>query len=173
MKYPRHVAGQSLVELALIVPLLAAIIFGIIELGIMLNIYISLTNSAREAARAGAIYQYSGPPFNITNTTQALAAAQTVDTQRAQYISTVLTNTLNPIVDRSSPRLQITISYTDTLDPDNSTTADDLWRNPYRAGKTVQVRMAYQHNLFFGLLGRREIILKAISAMRIEPGAVP
>lgn len=43
--------GQSLVEFALVMPLLLMILIGIIEFGFMFSNYITLTNASREAAR--------------------------------------------------------------------------------------------------------------------------
>lgn len=49
--------GQSLVEFALIVPILIILILGMIEFGWILNGYIALTSAAREGARAAIIYE--------------------------------------------------------------------------------------------------------------------
>ena len=43
-------SGQSLVELALMLPFLALILLGILDLGRVFNAYITITNSAREGA---------------------------------------------------------------------------------------------------------------------------
>ncbi|OJV66642.1 MAG: hypothetical protein BGO41_04255 [Clostridiales bacterium 38-18] len=43
--------GQSLVEFALVMPLLMLILIGIIEFGFMFSGYLTLTNASREAAR--------------------------------------------------------------------------------------------------------------------------
>ncbi|HOJ10207.1 MAG TPA: pilus assembly protein [Clostridiales bacterium] len=45
--------GQSLVEFAIILPLLLLVIMAIIEFGVMLNSYLTIHNAAREGARAG------------------------------------------------------------------------------------------------------------------------
>ena len=42
--------GQSLVELALVLPLLALILLGILDLGRVFHAYITITNAAREGA---------------------------------------------------------------------------------------------------------------------------
>lgn len=47
--------GASAVEFALVLPLLVLILFGIIELGRLYNMQISLTGAAREGARVMAI----------------------------------------------------------------------------------------------------------------------
>lgn len=161
MQRATYKTGQSLVEFALIVPLLVAVLFGIIQLGLIFSLYISLTNSAREAARAGAIYQ---PVGDAPLSTDPLSSTVTLfDNQRQQYLSTVISDTLHPIVD--STALTVTVSYTPTL---------PLATNPYRAGDTVAVQLEHNYPLFFGMLGSWDIVIRSRSAMRIEPGgAVP
>ena len=47
--------GAAAVEMALLLPLLLAIVFGIIEFGFLFNAQISLTQAVREGVRVGAI----------------------------------------------------------------------------------------------------------------------
>jgi len=47
--------GQTLVELALVLPVLVLILFGILEFGRIFHSYIVITNAAREGARLGAL----------------------------------------------------------------------------------------------------------------------
>ena len=47
--------GQSMVELALILPIIILILFGILEFGRIFYSYIVITNAAREGARVGAV----------------------------------------------------------------------------------------------------------------------
>lgn len=47
--------GQALVEMALVLPILLIIVFGIIEFGRIMNTYLILTNAAREGARQGVV----------------------------------------------------------------------------------------------------------------------
>src|SRR5262245_10424216 len=124
MYVTRRSGGQSLAEFALIAPVLVLILFGIVEFGILLNVYIGMTNSAREAARAGAIFQYTGSAPLSSDTT----AVGTIDTARQQYVSGVISETLNPIVDPAT--VTVITSYT----PATAT-------SPYRAGDTVAVEV--------------------------------
>ena len=55
----REERGQSLVEMALVLPLLLLLVAGIIDFGRAYNNYIIITNAAREGARAA-----SRPPNN-------------------------------------------------------------------------------------------------------------
>ena len=58
--------GTSVVEFAIIAPLLFVILFGIIEFGILLYDKAMITNASREGARAGIVYDYDdgGTPDN-------------------------------------------------------------------------------------------------------------
>lgn len=47
--------GQSLVEFALVVPLVLMILMAIIEFGFMFNAYITISNASREGARLGTL----------------------------------------------------------------------------------------------------------------------
>ncbi len=49
--------GQTLVEMALVLPILLLIIFGIIEFGRIFNAHLTLTHASREGARAGAVHK--------------------------------------------------------------------------------------------------------------------
>ncbi|MGB2695482.1 MAG: TadE family protein [Dehalococcoidia bacterium] len=48
--------GQSLVEFAFVVPILFILVFGIIDFGVGLHSWITVTNAAREGARLGAVH---------------------------------------------------------------------------------------------------------------------
>jgi Flp pilus assembly protein TadG len=50
--------GASVVEFALILPILVMMIFGIFQFGIAYNNWIALTHAAREGARLAAVGQY-------------------------------------------------------------------------------------------------------------------
>jgi Flp pilus assembly protein TadG len=47
--------GQSLVETALILPIIILILTGIIDFGLLFNNYLVITNASREAARKAAV----------------------------------------------------------------------------------------------------------------------
>jgi Flp pilus assembly protein TadG len=51
----RSDAGQSLVEFALVVPIFLILVFAIVDFGMGFHALITVTNSAREGARIGAI----------------------------------------------------------------------------------------------------------------------
>ena len=55
MKNLKNEKGQSLIEFAILLPLLLLLLMGILEFGLMLNAYLSINNSAREGARLGIV----------------------------------------------------------------------------------------------------------------------
>jgi len=56
LKFTRNSDGQSLVELALLLPFLMLLILGMVEFGWLLNGKITLTSAAREGARVAVLY---------------------------------------------------------------------------------------------------------------------
>lgn len=55
---PRSEEGASLVEFALIVPLLMALLFGILEFGMALNDYQSIRQGVRDGARQAVVLEF-------------------------------------------------------------------------------------------------------------------
>ncbi len=53
----RHQRGTSVVEMAIVLPLLLTLIFAIGEFGMMYTQWQSLTNAAREGARVGVVWR--------------------------------------------------------------------------------------------------------------------
>jgi Flp pilus assembly protein TadG len=83
--------GQGLVELALVLPILLLLLFGIIEFGRVMGAGVIVTHSARDAARYGAV--------GATNN---------------EIVERIRTNTAASLYDPSAPSdLQIEITRTD------------------------------------------------------------
>jgi Flp pilus assembly protein TadG len=55
--------GQALAEFALLVPLFLILLFAIVDFGMGFHSWITVTNSAREGARVGAVH----PPLNVAS----------------------------------------------------------------------------------------------------------
>jgi len=68
-------SGQSVVELAVTLPVLLIVMLGMINLGILVNAQIILTQAAWEGARAGATL--TNPPNGDAEITGAVQAALT------------------------------------------------------------------------------------------------
>jgi Flp pilus assembly protein TadG len=56
----RREGGQAFVEFAIVLPILALLLFGIVQFGVALHDYISLTDAARVGARAAAVKRTTG-----------------------------------------------------------------------------------------------------------------
>src|SRR5436305_14457655 len=54
-------AGQSMVEMAMVLPVLAFLTFGLLDFGRAYYFQVSVTNSAREGARVAILNIYTGP----------------------------------------------------------------------------------------------------------------
>lgn len=92
-------SGVAAVELALVLPILLVLVFGIIDFGRMLNAQITLTQAAREGARWAALGQ-SGVPARVTAAAPGLNPAPT---------TTVTACPANPSVGQNAT---VTASYT-------------------------------------------------------------
>ena len=58
MKANKHLNGQTLIEFAIIFPLLMFLLIGFFDLGRAIFYYSSFTNAVREAARTGIVKEY-------------------------------------------------------------------------------------------------------------------
>jgi Flp pilus assembly protein TadG len=56
----RNENGQAMVEFALVLPILMALLLGIIQFGIVFNNYITLTDATRAGARKAAVSRFVG-----------------------------------------------------------------------------------------------------------------
>jgi Flp pilus assembly protein TadG len=54
--------GQTMTELALVLPILVVLILGIAQFGLAFNNYVTLTDAARAAARKGAVSRQASSP---------------------------------------------------------------------------------------------------------------
>lgn len=58
--------GQTMVEFALVVPILLMVVFAIIQFGMLYNNYITLTDATRVGARKGAVSRTAVNPIALT-----------------------------------------------------------------------------------------------------------
>ena len=58
--------GQTMVEFALVLPILCVVLFSIIQFGIVYNHYITLTDATRVGARKGAVSRTAVNPIALT-----------------------------------------------------------------------------------------------------------
>lgn len=78
----RNERGQTMTELAMILPLLLILIFGIIQLGLAFNNYLAVTDAVRAGARKGSVSRLSGNPTGDCVTAARNAGA---DLQQSKF----------------------------------------------------------------------------------------
>jgi Flp pilus assembly protein TadG len=88
-RHLRSESGQSLVEFALVLPILAVLLFGIIQFGITYNHYVTITDAARAGARKGAVSRNLGAG-TATSTTenQVRSSASDLDQSKLEVAVT-------------------------------------------------------------------------------------
>jgi Flp pilus assembly protein TadG len=159
-KTTRRERGQSIVEFALVLGfVILPLTMVFIEASVLLYEYVTLTNAAREGARAGSIYLYVGDPGGST-----LAA----DDERKEAVAEAVSGPLRPLIpappdcDGTSSSTTCQISY----GPSSAPIPD-----PLRSTDALTVTLVYTHPFLFGALGN-EMAVRAQSSMRIEPSSV-
>lgn len=108
----RRFLGQSLIEFALLVPILISIIFGIIELSLLFYDDNIVTNASRSGARYGVIPLFPAYP----TTTQVISYTQTFcNNNLISFSTTKPTATVTVQQSSSTPSpgatLTVTVSY--------------------------------------------------------------
>jgi Flp pilus assembly protein TadG len=58
----RDERGQTMVEFALVVPILCLVLFGVIQFGALYNDYVTLTDASRVGARKAAVSRHAADP---------------------------------------------------------------------------------------------------------------
>jgi Flp pilus assembly protein TadG len=162
--------GQALVEFALVLMfIILPVTFVLVDGSLMLFTYAEVTNAAREAARAAAIYECSAPacaPDPSTDITLQIAA---VDAARLQYVDSYFnsedTRWLNALIGYS--QCTRSIAYPDVAYDPNA----NIY-NVYRQMDSLVLTLSCPRRLLFGLVSSGQITLTASSTMRIEPGGV-
>ena len=69
---PNDQQGQSTVEIAFLLPILMVLLYGIIAAGFVFYAFITVSNAARDAARAGSVYR-------LTRAASGLSLEETVE----------------------------------------------------------------------------------------------
>jgi Flp pilus assembly protein TadG len=94
--------GQSLTEFALALPILALLLFAVIQFGIVFNNYVTLTDATRAGARKGAVARRLPNPQSAT-----IAAVRNSATDLNQgNLNVTVTSTWQPAAD-----VRVTATY--------------------------------------------------------------
>lgn len=75
----REQKGQTMVEFALVMPVLFLVLFGIIQFGALYNDYITVTDAARIGARKAAVSRQTADPVGLATTATKNAASDLDD----------------------------------------------------------------------------------------------
>ncbi len=146
--------GQSLVELALLLPVLILILLGAIDLGRAYFAYVGITNAAREGARAGM-----DNPTNFGD----CATPSTIRFQVCQELSGSGITLANPATD-------ITIECS-AVSPESYSAA-----NCSTVATGGKIRVTVQYNFQFvttEIIGLSSMMMKNWATMSITNGAQP
>jgi Flp pilus assembly protein TadG len=104
----REERGQAVTEFAVVLPLLAVMLFGIIQGGITLNHYLTLTDAVRAGARAAGVNAGLGAAGATAAATQAMQdAAGSLPLKSPSVLSTW--NSGDPVTVQASVPYSITI----------------------------------------------------------------
>ena len=134
----RKRSGQALVEFALILPILLALLMGIMEFGFLMKNQLQISNATREGARAASLGK---------STTE---------------IKTRVKNTSSPLVVQDG---QITIYWSNDNGADNYPylVTNSGTQNGVASGKMIRVQTAWPHTSltgFFPFLNNRIITIQ-------------
>jgi hypothetical protein len=134
--------GQSLAEFAMILTPLMMVLLGIIQMGLVLSAYVTMSNAAREGARAATVYLYDRTVAKATNDTQRRDAAYNASVAGMGVLSKV------PPQFAAS---DFVISYPcDGATPPAGCGAI----NDPRSGQYVRVQMTYHLDLLLPVVGQ-------------------
>ncbi len=92
----REQRGQTMVEFALVMPVLFLVLFGIIQFGALYNDYITLTDAARVGARKAATGRQTVDPVGLAT---AAVRSSASDLEQAKLAVSVTANAWSPGAD--------------------------------------------------------------------------
>jgi len=114
----RGECGGSMIEFAVIAPLLFVILFGIIEFGVLLFDKAMLTNASREGARAGIVYDFDSTagtnhPDNSTiiTTVQNYCQDYLISFGTGSTVSVAISRSGSASLDSAGDQLTVNVSY--------------------------------------------------------------
>ena len=127
----RRTSGQSMVELALLLPILTLLLLGVIEFGLILYAHVQVANAAREAGRAASLYRstryaytsnYTNPPdcdsgvdgWSLDNTVRQAVVARALDNQGCPLSNGAITSTSLGALDPQPSPATWTLTITDS-----------------------------------------------------------
>lgn len=111
----RSEEGASFIEAAIIFPVLAMLVFGVIQMGFILTAYITLRNASAEGARAGVINIDTAtsdrPAFDTIVTNAVIDSISPLDAARVERPVSINLSADTP------PKVSVTVNYSLPLFP--------------------------------------------------------
>jgi Flp pilus assembly protein TadG len=109
--------GQAMVEFVIVAPILLLLVFGIIQFGILIHNYVTLTDAVRAGARQASVSRTASDPVGTTTSRIQKAAAdlRQSDLQIAVDPYDPLTNTHNKWVQGGDVTVTATYPYSISL----------------------------------------------------------
>ena len=79
--------GQAVTEFALVLPILALLLFGIVQFGVVFNHYVTVTDAVRAGARKAAVSRHLSDPTGATVTAVRNSATNLDQSQLSVTVS--------------------------------------------------------------------------------------
>ena len=146
-----HRSGQSLVEMALVLPVLALLTFGLLDFGRAYYYQVSITNAAREGARTAILNVYVGPlsPSCTSANSYATCPVQTDDAIVGAVNAELQGTGISPASILICPPHDGTMS---TVGCPNNNNRVALWNAGQNSAYYVNVIVKYNFQLYTPLL---------------------
>ena len=140
-----HQRGQSLVELALTLPLMTMILMGIIDLSFVLFAHVQVATAAREGARVASLF-----PGDFNLSADANDNARRTAVRKIIYDSGTGSTAMG-LLSTSLPSFDVTSDQYVRVEYDPVVAADPI-NNSARRGEDVIVTVTYKQRLWFDFL---------------------
>jgi Flp pilus assembly protein TadG len=131
--------GQSMVELALVLPIVMMLLMGAIDFGFILYAHVQVAAAAGEGARVGSLTLYA-PGVNNPSTSDH-------DTYRRTQVRAAVTRAMGRL-NTTSPNFDVNNDVSITYVPNNPSPSN----NYTRTGNQMIVGVQYRQRLFFNIV---------------------
>lgn len=155
----RDEGAQSLVEFALLLPLLMYILMGIMQFGLVFNAYITLNNAVREGAREASLYLYdNGVSESVNNTNRQrrlvtnMVAARGILNMGTTYNQSTTNFAHDGTWSIDCPSSQDSCTTTDDDITVIYTRPTDVTSNQPKRGYRMEIEAGYHEAIFIPLI---------------------
>lgn len=127
-------------EFALVLTPLFLLLLGILQMGLVLSAYVTISNAAREGARTATVYVYDRTLTKSQNDASRLAAARSATT-----------NSLG-VLKRTAPQFDPAVDFVMTYALCDTTGTNCVSESDTRTGQHVTVAVTYHQDLVIPLI---------------------